>query len=59
MLTKNEFVEAIKSIQCVNDELDECIKDNELRVIFANYSLQDAMITLLESMRIGFLKPKA
>ena len=49
MLTKNEFVEAIKSIQRVNDELDECIKDNELRVVFVSYSLQDAMITLLES----------
>ena len=49
MLTKQEFVNAINAIKSKNDELGECIKDSELRVVFSSYSLQDDMISLLES----------
>jgi len=49
MLTKTEFVKAIEAIKMVDFRLDKNIKDRNLRVVFSEYSLQDPMISLLES----------
>lgn len=49
MLTKTEFVKAIKAMKEVDDKLDNNIKDRDLRLAFCEYSLQDDMISLLES----------
>lgn len=49
MLTKNEFVKAINAIKDIDEKLDNNIKDKDLRLSFCEYSLQDAMIELLES----------
>ena len=50
MLTRNEFVKAITAIKHKNDKLDKEIKNRDLRMAFCEYSLQDAMISLLESI---------
>ena len=49
MLTKNEFIKAIKSIKDIDEKLDKDVKIYELRLAFCRYSLQDSMISLLES----------
>ena len=49
MLTKIEFVKAIEAIKTINDKLNKNVKNGNLRVVFSEYSLQDDMISLLES----------
>ena len=49
MISKPDFVKAIKAIKNIDDKLDEEIKNYDLRMAFVNYSLQEDMISLLES----------
>ena len=49
MISKPDFVKAIKAIKYINDRLDKDVKTYELRLAFCKYSLQDNMISLLES----------
>lgn len=50
MLNKTEFVKAINAIKSINDKLDKDILNWSLRNAFCEYSLQDSMISLLESV---------
>lgn len=49
MLAKEYFVKAINDIKYIDNRLDKDVKTYELRLAFCKYSLQDSMISLLES----------
>ena len=49
MIFKKSFVKAINDIKHINDRLDKDVKTYELLLAFCKYSLQDSMISLLES----------
>ena len=49
MISKKSFVKAIDAIRKTDIKLDTDIKNRDLRMSFCEYSLQDEMISLLES----------